>query len=221
MLLILIPFVLSGLLILGLSVTQWVRTSQFSSSKWAHTVGTYVSKDNVVESAGRTRYYVTYRFVVDDRVYVVEESIEQGIHDRATEGAALPVYYRLDDPEIASMTPVSGRGGQPLGLACGALLWWAGVLGLGYYLLSPVRKRQRLSQEGTLISGEIIRCSGRKNNDNDFRLKAEVRFRSPQTGQWVTKNYLLTRNDLKGKSLPQPGTPVHILYINDKMFETL
>jgi hypothetical protein len=84
-----------------------------------------------------------------------------------------------------------------------------------------VRKRQRLSREGTLVKGEIIRCSGRKNSDNDFRLKAEVRFRSPQTGQWVNKNYLLTRNDLKGEPLPQPGTPVHILYINDKTFETL
>jgi hypothetical protein len=221
MVLILIPFVLSGLLILSLSVAQWIRISYFSSSKWAYTQGTYVSKDKVAESNGSTGYYVTYRFVVDDQVYVVEESVEQGNHDHATEGAALRVYYRLDDPNTASTRPVSGRGGQPLGLACGTLLWWAVVLGLAYYVLSPVRKRQRLAQEGTLLSGEIIHCSGRKNSDNDFRLKAEVCFRSPQTGQWIHKNYLLTRNDLKGKPLPDPGTHVHILYINDKTFEAL
>jgi hypothetical protein len=221
MLLFLIPFVLSGLLILGLSVAQWVRISYFSSSKWAYMEGTYVGKDEIAESNGSTRYAVSFRFVVDDRVYIVEESVPQGIHDRATEGAVLRVYYRLDDPNIASVSPVSGRGGQPLGLACGTLLWWALILGLAYYVLSPMRKRQRLAREGTLISGQIIHCSGRKDRDNDLRLKAGVRFRSPQTDQWIEKNYLRTRNDLKGKPLPQPGTPVHILYINDKTFEAV
>lgn len=91
----LIPFVLSGLLILGLSVAQWVCISYFSSSKWAYTEGTDVSKDVVAESAGDTRFYVTFRFVVDDRVYAVEESVPQGIHDRATEGAVLRAYSFL------------------------------------------------------------------------------------------------------------------------------
>jgi hypothetical protein len=221
MLLILIPFFLGGLLILSLSVLEWVRVSNLNSIIWLETQGTYVSKEIGSKAAGPTRYNVTFRFVVDDRVYVVTESVEQLTYVRAGNEELLPVSYALHDPNTASIEPVNRRREQPLGLICGNLFWWAIVLGLAYYVLSPMRKRQRLSREGTLISGQIIHCSGRKDSDNDLRLKAGVRFRSPQTGQWIEKNYLRTRNDLKSKPLPQLGTPVHILYINDKTFEAL
>ena len=53
MLLALIPFVLSGLLLLSLSVLQWIQIIRFSSSKWVETKGTYVSQNKVARAAGR------------------------------------------------------------------------------------------------------------------------------------------------------------------------
>ena len=218
MLFALVPFVLAGLLILSLSVLQLARISYYSSGKWAETQGTYVDKDEIAGKNGST---VSFRFVVDDKVYVAEESFSQGIHERAVDGDALRVYYRRDDPSVASTRPISGRGGQPLGLICGNLFWWAIIFGLGYYVLKPVYKRRRLAQEGTLIRGEVIHSSGYKDSDNDYRFKTEIRFRSPQTGEWIHKKYTLTRNDLTGKPLPRPGTPAHVLYVDDRTFEAL
>jgi hypothetical protein len=221
MLLALIPFVLAGLLILTLSVAQLAQISYYRSSKWAETEGTYVGKDEIAGSNGSADYTVSFRFVVDDKVYVAEESVGQQIHDRAVDGDALRVYYRRGDPSVASTRPISGRGGPPLGLICGNLFWWAIVLGLGYYVLKPVYKQRRLAQEGTLIRGEVIHSSSYKDSDNDFRLMAEIRFRSPQTGNWIHKKYRVTRNDLAGKPLPRPGTLVHVLYIDDRTFQAL
>jgi hypothetical protein len=222
MLLVLIPFVLGGLLILSLSVLEWVRISELNSIIWFETQGTYVSKEIGSKAVGPTRYHVTYRFVVDDRVYVVTESVEQLTYVRAGNGESLPVSYALHDPNIASIEPVSrDRRDNTLGLICGNLFWWGVVLGLAYYLLSKVHKRQRLSREGILIGGEIVYCSGYEDSDNDFRLKAEVRFRSPQTGEWIHKEYSPTRNDLKGMPLPGPGTRVHVLYLDDKTYGAL
>jgi hypothetical protein len=108
-----------------------------------------------------------------------------------------------------------------LGLLCGNLFWWAIVLGLAYYVLGQRSKRQRLSREGTLIDGAIVQCSGHLDSDNDFQVKADIRFRSPQTGQWVFKTFSRQCNHLKGNSLPSPGTPIHILYIDDRTFDGL
>lgn len=108
-----------------------------------------------------------------------------------------------------------------LGLLCGNLFWWAIVLGLAYYVLGQRFKRQRLSREGTLVDGAIVRCSGRLDSDNDFQVKAEIRFRSPRTGQWVFKSFSRQCNQLRGEPLPRPGTPVHVLYIDDETLEAL
>jgi hypothetical protein len=37
-------------------------------------------------------------------------------------------------------------------------------------------------REGMLTASDIVHCSCREDSDRDFHLKAEVRFRSPQTG---------------------------------------
>jgi hypothetical protein len=78
-----------------------------------------------------------------------------------------------------------------------------------------------LARDGELTEGEIVHCSGERDSDGDFILRAEVRFRSPQTGAWLEGTYSPTRNDLKGKGLPGPGTRVHVLYLDDKTYEAL
>lgn len=95
------------------------------------------------------------------------------------------------------------------------------MLPLAYYILRKRHRRQRLSREGTLVDGAIVQCSGRLDSDNDFQVKAEVRFRSPQTGQPILTTFSRQCNHLEGKPLPRPSTPVHVLYIDDRMYEVL
>jgi hypothetical protein len=61
-----------------------------------------------------------------------------------------------------------------------------------------------------------VRCSGDRDSDGDFELEARFGFRSPQTGKWIEGKDSQTRKDLEGKPLPSPGTPVHVLYLDDK-----
>ena len=103
-LLFLIPFVLAGLVILGLSVREWVRTIALMTES-AETWGTLVDREKD-DSGDSTNYYVTYRFVVDDRMYVIDESVGSGIFNSVDEGEPLRVRYALHNPNIASIERV-------------------------------------------------------------------------------------------------------------------
>jgi hypothetical protein len=195
----------------------WVRTIALSIDS-AETWGTYVSKYED-DSGDDTSYLVTYRFVVDDRVYVVEESVKEATYTSADNGESLPVRYVVHDPDIATIEPISFVG--PLLLTAFCVVWCGLVFGAFFYNLYILLKWRRLARDGELTEGEIIHCSGEKDSDGDYHLKAEVRFRSPQTGEWLQGTYSPKRNDLKGKSLPGPGTRVHVIYLDDKTYEAL
>jgi hypothetical protein len=213
----LIPFVLAGLMMLGFAVHLWVRTLALSAFS-GEALGTYVSKE-IDNSGDSTRYLVSYRFVVDDRVYVVRESVDSATYDHADDGDRLRVRYAVRDPDTASIEPANFVG--PVGLTCFGLVWSGIVFGLYVSQLSTVIRRKRLSRDGKLITGEIVRTSSDKDSDGNLILEAEVRVCSPQTGEWLRKTYSPMRNDLKGKPLPGSGTPAYVLYIDDKAFEAL
>jgi hypothetical protein len=111
--------------------------------------------------------------------------------------------------------------GGPLGLCVGNVCWWAVISVLVYFVLGRTLKRRRLAREGTLINGEIVQCSGHLDSDRDFQFKAEVRFRSPQTGQLIYKTFSRQCNHLRDKPLPRPGTSIYLLYIDEKTYEPL
>jgi hypothetical protein len=216
-LLFMIPFVLAGLLILGLTAREWVRTFALSTNS-AETYGTFESKERD-DSDDTTSYSVTYRFAVDDQVYVVEESVKYELYASADNGESLLVRYAMQDPNIASIKPVSFV--RPLVLTAFCLVWCGLVFGLTLFSLRKLRRRRRLAREGGLTDGELVYCSGYEDSDGDFHLKTQIRFRSPQTGVWLRETYSPLRNDLKGKPLPRPGTPIHVIYIDDNTFEAL
>jgi hypothetical protein len=49
-------------------------------------------------------------------------------------------------------------------------------------------------------------------------LQVRFGFRSPNTGAWIEGQDSQTRKDLEGKPLPSRGTPVHVLYLDDKTY---
>jgi hypothetical protein len=111
----------------------------------------------------------------------------------------------------------------------GNLLCSGGVLlllclfigGVAAVLLYTDRRQKRLAEEGRLLAGEIVLASGRRDGDGDYNLTVKYRFRSPQTGKWIQATRRKGRDDLEHKPLPEPGTQVHVLYIDDRTHQAL
>lgn len=209
-------FVLAGLLIAGDLARRWVHVVMLSTG-YAETRGQVVSRR--IESDEGATYYVTYHFVAGDQAYTVEEVVEKTTYHSVEEGQSLTVRYARHSPTIATIEP--GRIGGLLALTGFCLVWNGIVLTISWLLVREVRKRRRLARNGQWLSGEIARCTSHLDSDGDFVLDVTFRFRSPQTGMWIEAKDSQLRKDLKGEPLPPPGTPVHVLYLDDKRYMML
>ena len=61
----------------------------------------------------------------------------------------------------------------------------------------------------------------RREADDDLWIEPSYAFVSPQTGATVTGDEKAMRNDLKGADLPQPGTRLAIMYLDDRSHRML
>lgn len=88
------------------------------------------------------------------------------------------------------------------------------------------KQMQRLSTEGHILSGELMRCVASMvpnpmgKGASDFYVSVEYRFLTPN-GTPIHAIYKEARNDLNGTQLPVPGTPLYVLYFNDREYHLL
>lgn len=78
-------------------------------------------------------------------------------------------------------------------------------------------KYQRIIKSGRALHGEIIDASYKSHSG---MLSLAYRFTTPD-GRELTRKAQKVRHDLDNKSLPAPGTPVQILYADDRAFVLL
>jgi hypothetical protein len=92
--------------------------------------------------------------------------------------------------------------------------------------LIMIRKWQRykrLAREGRLIRGAVVKTEAVEGDAEDgygYKVTLHYVFRSP-TGHELQGRGSHKRNDLMGKPLPPSGTPILVLYVNDKLHEVL
>jgi hypothetical protein len=162
---------------------------------------------------------VSYRFVADDRIYTEEEPVRKELYHSLDEGQSLLVRYARGDPAVSTVEP--GRVGGLLAITAFCLVWDGVVFTFSWYLVREIRKRRRLARRGRQIAGEVLGCDPDRDSDGDLWLTVRFGFHSPQTGRWIEGKGSHTRKDLEGKPLPPQGTPVKVLYLDDKTFMML
>jgi hypothetical protein len=206
-------FVVAGLLITYDIVRRWAHVVILNVS-YTETQGQVVER--WIESDEGSTYYVMYRFVANDHAYTVEEAVAEATYHSVEEEQSLTVRYARSDPSIATIQP--GRIGGLLALTGFCLVWDGLVFSFSWLLVREILKRRKLARRGQRITGEIVRSSSDRDSDGDFTLEVRFGFHSPHTGAWIEGKDSQTRKDLEGKPLPPPGTPIHVLYLNDKTY---
>ncbi len=100
------------------------------------------------------------------------------------------------------------------------------MLSLVFVKVKRIRFHRYIQNHANIIvEGKFVACKGKHDFDsNGFRItRLHYRFLSPTSGQEIKNDefVFVTRNDLTQDTLPPPGTPVAILYADDKHYRVL
>src|SRR5262249_40626604 len=103
---------------------------------------------------------------------------------------------------------------------------------LGYIYIRRVLKDRHLAKNGQIIEGKLAKIEGHREKgegSEGYRVTAWYSF-APPTGNSLSGKNSLIRNDLVRRRgffrweydpLPEPGTPVAVIYLDDKHYRML
>jgi hypothetical protein len=186
-----------------------------------------VTGRHIDEGSEHAHYYVSYTYEYvrahgEPQTYARSERVDHATYASATEGAPITVAHTPTDPERASLDlslappwwDLAHVVIVPLGM--GAL---PALLGVGLHVLARRRLHivRRLREQSSKAAGEVVECKDTATDEN-YYIKLTYRFQSPQSGKTIQQAHRLLRDDLRQAALPPPGTPVVVLYRDDKTY---
>ena len=191
---------------------------------------------------GRTfaaKYFVTYRFAPTDQAatYTREQLVSREMFTRLAQADHVMIRYLPINPTVSSL--VGQEAGSSVGLTAYLMIVF-GLIGAVIVLvfagpeLVRFLKNARLWRQGKLVVGHVLACrryttetstsfrpseygSALKGN---FYIELSYEFHSPQ-GKSIRATAQRNRIDLRQARLPNFGTPVAVLYLNDKDYQVL
>ncbi len=214
-----IPFVIIGIgaiVMLILSLRDW----QTLNTRGVTTQGTFIEKFSHADSDNDTTYTARYQFMLGDDVYSNNQDVSREFYNRVETGVRVDILYDPFNPGLSVLDGYNELGASMFFFIFGCIwnaVTWPLVIGFA----SMGLRDRRLSREGRVLNGYVLSSSGQSDSDNDFHLKIEYTFRSPENNQPVIKSESRMRNDLKRAPLPAANTPVIVVYRNAQHFKML
>lgn len=202
-------------LILGWNTWRW----------WQFTMNGVITEAKVINrdvdnSGDSTSYYLTYEYNVrmPDQVrqsFTSRDSVSYSNYRRYEPGAYLLIRYLKDDPASATSKWHSGWIWQLVaGYGIALFLLWL----VCYRLPRSYRNRvHTILTQGKVLPGLILTSSG-EDDDGNYKVKIIYEFTVPTTDRLRRGDFAETRNDLKRKALPAPGTLVAVMYLTEADF---
>ncbi|MBN8640032.1 MAG: DUF3592 domain-containing protein [Anaerolineae bacterium] len=167
---------------------------------------------------GTERHFVTYRYNVNGRIYEAHEEVTSTGYSNLRTGTDVRVLYVADSPDVARLAEIYRAPAVTT-----EKRWWAFGFGAIIFFLAVLWKEfqsYRYSRLGKLCSGELIAAEGRKVVRLGFVVTFRYKFQSPE-GKTVSGGFEMRREDLRDAPLPAAGSPVQVLYIDDKQHRML
>jgi hypothetical protein len=192
-------------------------------------------------------FYAIFRFPANELIYQNEMKMDWDQYQMLLDnGPGVPVRYVAQNPNVAQLdAPYENFGDFRVG---GTLLGGGFLLFLLIAILLHGERRRRNSElvtKGKLVKGVVVAAAGNKPEEdsiplqmltlffsgalfrmrqrraNEFRLKVRYSFVSPVSDREIMRAEVAVRNDLDRRLVPEPGTPVAVLYRSDNHFRLL
>jgi hypothetical protein len=218
--------IIASVFLIGMAVVEWKEWAILRNAG-VETQGTIVER--YVDTSGDSNsYHVRYTFEHtpangDPRTYSNEDQVDYAAYQRAEQGRAIAVLYTPADPNLSTLDMNMS---PPWMLTGFSAIWIPGFLGAPIFIVSKLSNQKgtmnRLRQGSRKLLGEVLECRQRVDSDNDCFVTLSYRFQSPESGQILEGKHERERDDLRDASkLPASGTPVVVLYRDDKTFQVL
>lgn len=171
-----------------------------------------------------TCYHLVASYSVADKTgklrnYTRDDSVSEDEYRRYTT-APVKVIYLPDNPAVARLVLGEYNAFWPIALNIGSILL-ALLVGLGFLWGSwkALVKSVRLARYGQMLWGQLEEIKGEE-DDGTYSIKVKYSFANP-AGDTLTGKASQIRNDLKKAQLPWSGTPLVVLYTDDKTYKVL
>jgi hypothetical protein len=172
---------------------------------------------------------LTYIYAIQDRSFEDSEIIVNNYIDcdDAPVGSTIQIQYMPHEPTQTQV--VDARLQPPIfdryGVYCAILI---ALAGFGFYTFIGIRgmvsyrkarRKARRLRDAVLLDGSLTETTGITHGKSGslFHVHVTYAFQSPLGVEMVGKQHYL-RDDLNGKPLPAPGTPVKVLYTDDTCY---
>ncbi len=189
-----------------------IWTEQAIIAKGSETTAQII--DHGIRNSGRTtNHFVTMQYDVNGTPYESEEWVDSADYEALDVGSTVPILYLADSPNDARLAGEYQR--EPP--SPDIWYWVFGVSIVATYAGAFWKERQsyRYTRLGKMCNGELIAAEGRKVYRRGFVVAYRYKFRSPE-GKDLSGRREVTREDLRDALFPAAGSPVKVLYIDDK-----
>jgi hypothetical protein len=216
--------IITSVFLVGMAVVEWKEWAILRNSG-VETQGTIVER--YVTSGESNSYHIRYTFQHtpangDPRTYSDKDQVDYAIYQRAEQGRPIEVLYTPADPSISTLDMNLS---PPWMLTSFAAIWIPGFLGIPLFVVSKLSHQQgtlrRLRQSSRKLLGEVVESVKDFGDDNDCYVKVTYCFQSPTSRRTIQSAQQRIRNDLAEAEPPRAGTPVVVLYRDDKTYWVL
>jgi len=172
-------------------------------------------------SKTETRYHITAQFVDESsRSHNLDQEISYAAYARLQGQSKVTVRYDAGNPDLAELAGTDrDNTTYNLGVGSGLFVGGLGAISILYGLTIFVRIII-YQQSALVLKGTIRAVSGRRTGIAGYVITVRYQVMSP-TGDTLTRTVHANRSDLRKQSLPVPGTPIHVAYVNDRMYRML
>jgi hypothetical protein len=188
--------------------------------------GSAVIVSRRTSSGKSTSYYVTFKFTpttgdFQGKPVSVEQSVSRDAYNRLADGSEVSISYV---PTAPTMALLAGSD------ADNSIINSTIVFGLAASIILVAAMRQffrdwwrnaRLARDGRLVEGQLTSYRTRRGRRSGFYVDVNYTFQSPQDGQYLAGKGSEARGDLRDTPAPPIGTPVSVLFVDNKLFKVL
>lgn len=160
-------------------------------------------------------YYVVVAF--EDRD--VEAEIDWEDYRLLREGMQIEVRYEPGNLRLGGQTTEARLRRFFVGVVAAALLI-SSLIAVLFWLVLPDRVNRRLERNGVLVDGVVKSCWPLRSTRRVYEIQLRYVFES-SAGEKIEDRLTRSRPDLRNQSLPEPGAPIKVLYVNRWLYRMM
>jgi hypothetical protein len=177
-----------------------------------------------VSSGKSASYYLTYEFNVkgSDIRFTHQQTVRRTTYEAHPEGSLVTVAYLPDDPNVSRLAGKDADDSVMQASLPESGLFVLFTFVFMFFLLRPVVRDQWLARNGRILQGKVMKSNGRLAGSKHryYKLAVQYEFLSP-SGAVLSGKQDARRDDLRHSLLPGSGTPIAVLYVDDRHYKML